>query len=84
MRGRLERRRWRPDPDLYAPARYRRPCDYEVFIPEPLAPPRIRPRVRSRQIASEIRSAVGIGVQIGGRGGQAKRILADESSLHGE
>jgi Fic family protein len=35
MRGRVERRRWRPD--LYAPARYRRPCDYEAFIPEPLA-----------------------------------------------
>ena len=37
MRGRLERRRWRPDPDLYAPARYRRPCDYEVFIPDTIA-----------------------------------------------
>jgi len=37
MRGRLERRRWRADPDLYAPARYRRPCDYEVFIPDPIA-----------------------------------------------
>ena len=34
MRGQLERRRWRPDPDLYAPARYRRPCDYDAFIPD--------------------------------------------------
>ena len=37
MPGRLERRRWPPEPDLYAPARYRRPCDYEVFIPDPIA-----------------------------------------------
>lgn len=37
MRGQLERRRWRPDHDLYAPARYRRPCDYEAFIPDPIA-----------------------------------------------
>ena len=27
---------WQSDPDLYAPARYRRPCRYEAFVPEPL------------------------------------------------
>jgi Fic family protein len=38
MRGRVERRTWQPSPDLYAPARYRRSCAYEVFIPDPLLP----------------------------------------------
>ncbi|MEX2562897.1 MAG: Fic family protein [Nitriliruptoraceae bacterium] len=37
MRGRYEPRTWRYDPTLYAPARYRRACSYEVFVPEPLA-----------------------------------------------
>jgi len=34
--GRLEKRTWHADPDVYAPARYRRPCGYEAFIPYPL------------------------------------------------
>ena len=38
MRGRIERRTWQPRPDLYAPARYRRSCSYEVFFPDPLMP----------------------------------------------
>ena len=36
MRGQLERRRWRPDPDLYAPARYRKACAYDAFVPDDL------------------------------------------------
>ena len=36
MRGRLEQRTWQHDPDLYAPARYRRACNYESFFPWPL------------------------------------------------
>jgi Fic family protein len=27
---------WTPDPALYAAARYRRPCSYEAFVPDPL------------------------------------------------
>lgn len=34
MRGRYERRVWEADPTLYAPARYRRACEYELFLPE--------------------------------------------------
>jgi Fic family protein len=34
MRGRLEHRVWQHDPNLYAPARYRRACGYDAFIPE--------------------------------------------------
>ncbi|MCZ3388038.1 MAG: Fic family protein, partial [Actinomycetia bacterium] len=37
MRGRLERRTWQYDPTLYAPARYRRACSYDAFVPDPIA-----------------------------------------------
>lgn len=37
MRGTLVRRTWGSNLDLYAPARYRRPCTYEIFVPEPIA-----------------------------------------------
>lgn len=36
MRGRSVRRIWDHDPALNAPPRYRRACEYEVFIPDPL------------------------------------------------
>ncbi|MDE2697016.1 MAG: Fic family protein [Chloroflexota bacterium] len=37
MRGSYTRRTWRFDPALYAPARYRRACSYDAFVPEPIA-----------------------------------------------
>ena len=36
MHGRVETRTWLARTDLYAPARYRRSCSYETFIPMPL------------------------------------------------
>jgi Fic family protein len=36
VRGRLLRRTWEHDPALYAPARYRRACAYQAFLPDPL------------------------------------------------
>jgi Fic family protein len=36
MRGRIEHRVWEHNPTLYAPARYRRACGYDAFIPFPL------------------------------------------------
>jgi Fic family protein len=36
MLGRLVDRTWQYDPSLYAPARYRRACGYQAFIPNPL------------------------------------------------
>lgn len=37
MRGRYERRTWAARPELTeAPPRYRRACEYEIFLPEPL------------------------------------------------
>ena len=37
MRGQLVRRTWEHDPSLYAPARFRKACHYEAFIPDELA-----------------------------------------------
>lgn len=36
MRGRYISKRWAYDPTLYAPARYRRACAYEAFVPDPV------------------------------------------------
>ena len=36
MRGTLVKRTWAYDPTLHAPARYRRACAYEAFVPDPL------------------------------------------------
>jgi len=36
MGGRSVRRIWEHDPTTYAPARYRRACSYEAFIPDPI------------------------------------------------
>ncbi|MGF1646560.1 MAG: Fic family protein [Kineosporiaceae bacterium] len=37
MRGRVVPRIWQHDPALYAPARYRRACAYDAFVPDPVA-----------------------------------------------
>lgn len=37
MRGRYAHREWEHDPILYAPARYRRACAYDAFIPEAIS-----------------------------------------------
>ena len=37
MRGAYIRRIWRHDPALYAPARHRRACSYDAFVPEGVA-----------------------------------------------
>jgi Fic family protein len=36
MLGRYEKRTWQHDPTTDAPARYRRACSYDLFIPEPI------------------------------------------------
>ena len=36
MRGSLVRKTWEWNPSLYAPARYRRGCAYDAFVPEPV------------------------------------------------
>jgi Fic family protein len=34
MLGRLVAKTWRPDPSLYASAKYKRPCSYQAFVPD--------------------------------------------------
>ncbi|TVR28478.1 MAG: Fic family protein [Nitriliruptor sp.] len=48
MRGRYERRTWQYDPTLYAPARFRRACNYDTFLPDPLV--RFEPPLRSAAV----------------------------------
>ena len=37
MRGQYVHQIWQADPTVYAPPRYRRACEYDAFIPEPVA-----------------------------------------------
>lgn len=37
MRGQLRRATWQYDPALYAPARYRKACAYDAFVPDAIA-----------------------------------------------
>jgi Fic family protein len=37
VRGRHIHQTWQADPTVYAPPRYRRACEYDAFIPEPVA-----------------------------------------------
>jgi Fic family protein len=36
VRGRYVRLRWEADPGLYAPAKHRRACTYDAFVPDPI------------------------------------------------
>jgi Fic family protein len=37
VRGKYVHRVWKADPTIYAPPRYRRACEYDAFIPDPIA-----------------------------------------------
>jgi Fic family protein len=37
VRGKYIHRVWQADPTIYAPPRYRRGCEYDAFIPDPVA-----------------------------------------------
>jgi Fic family protein len=37
MRGRYIKSRWAYDPSVYAPAKFRRACGYDAFVPDPVA-----------------------------------------------
>ena len=58
MRGRLIALVWAHDPTLYAPARYRRACKYEAFIPEPIAGMDFSLDARIVGVVSDAESAV--------------------------
>jgi Fic family protein len=50
---------WEHDPVLYAPAKYRRACRYEAYIPEPLAGLPLTLPVEVAGVVSEAESAIG-------------------------
>ncbi|HEY5477770.1 MAG TPA: Fic family protein [Tepidiformaceae bacterium] len=70
MGGQLVRKIWEYDPTLYAPARYRRACSYETFLPDPLAALEVSLSGEVAGIISEAERAIfvlnqGAGVPLG-------------------
>jgi Fic family protein len=68
--GQLVRKIWEYDPTLYAPARYRRACSYETFLPDPLAALEVSLSGEVAGIISEAERAIfvlnqGAGVPLG-------------------
>ena len=59
MRGTLVDSVWDPDPDLYAPAKYRRPCRYQAFVPDPLADAAIELPAGVAGVISDAERAIG-------------------------
>lgn len=58
MRGRWVRQVWRYDPTLYSPPRYRRACEYETYIPEPLAGARFSMDARLAGMLADAEAAI--------------------------
>lgn len=58
MPGRRVSLIWRHDPTIYAPARYRKACRYEAFIPAPLAELRFSLDVETAGVVSEAEAAI--------------------------
>lgn len=58
MRGRYEHRVWQHDPTLPAPARYRKACSYDAFIPDPLAGIKIELAGALAGVISEAEAAI--------------------------
>jgi hypothetical protein len=57
--GRLIRFVWQHDPTIYAPAKYKRACAYEAFVPDPLAHLDLALPAGVAGIASEAEAAIG-------------------------
>lgn len=82
MRGRLLRRTWQYDPTLYAPARYRRACHYEAFVPAALADldQPLHPRTLGA-ISDAERAVGGIGARASGALAPLARLLLRTESI---
>ncbi|MDX1396370.1 MAG: Fic family protein [Gemmatimonadota bacterium] len=59
MRGETISRTWEWSPALYAPARYRRACRYEAFVPYPIANEPIELEGRVAGVVSDAEHAIG-------------------------
>jgi Fic family protein len=58
MRGRMLRRTWSHNPNVYAPPRYRRACSYEAFMPDPIRELRIDVEGGLAGVISEAEGAI--------------------------
>ncbi|HTT59293.1 MAG TPA: Fic family protein [Acidimicrobiales bacterium] len=58
MLGKYESKTWQSDPTLVAPARYKKACQYETFIPMPIAELEITVSGRVQAIISEAEAAI--------------------------
>ena len=59
MPGRYVHLTWQADPTVYAPARYRRACGYDAFIPDLLRDLDVRLRAEVAGVLSEAEAAIG-------------------------
>lgn len=58
MRGKLVRRTWQHDPTIDAPARYRKACAYEAFVPDPVTGNEVELPGRLAGVVSEAEKAI--------------------------
>ena len=58
MPGRALKRTWQSDPTIYAPARYKRACAYEAFVPDELANLEVRLDGHVAGVVSEAEGAL--------------------------
>lgn len=58
MAGKQVRLTWRYNPAIYAPAKYRKACKYEAFIPDPLASSPIQLGAEIMGMVSEAENAI--------------------------
>ncbi len=58
LRGRLIEMVWQSNPTLYAPARYRRACRYQAYVPAPLAEMELVLDAHTAGVISDAESAI--------------------------
>lgn len=58
MPGRRVPLTWKHDPTIYAPARFRRACSYEAFIPAEIAEPELEMDAATAGVVSEAEAAI--------------------------
>lgn len=81
MPGRLVEKIWQSNPAIYAPAKYKRACKYEAFVPDELSDTRFSLDAGLAGLVSEAESAIRELNQIGGNslGPLARLLLRTES-----
>jgi Fic family protein len=81
MAGRRVTLTWKYNPDIYAPAKYRKACKYQAFIPDPLASTSLQLDAESMGLVSDAEGAIRSLNDVGrpGLGPLARLLLRTES-----